>query len=340
MIKQALFPSQITRPHKDSLLRRSHRVELVLAAFLMICVLVPLSFRIPELRIFEMNPIASGSRSRLHLPADSEVERAMVQYLIPDELNRSQENNLSPSVIRSLSITSYRVKRGDTLSEIAQKYKLTLDTIISYNNIRDARAMKSGMVLQLPNSNGLKYRVRRGDYLGGIAKKFGVSLNNLLDWNSLSSSVIQPGQELFIPNARLGEMELNRVLGKLFIYPTRGRVTSRFGERVDPFTGVKRFHNGVDIANAAGTTVVAAMSGRVAMLGFNPNFGKYLIVTHPEGFQTLYGHLDSFNVSKGQRVKQGQLIAKMGNTGYSTGSHLHFSVFKKGEPVDPFKFLH
>jgi len=110
--------------------------------------------------------------------------------------------------------------------------------------------------------------------------------------------------------------------------------------RKDPFTGIKRFHNGVDIANDNGAPVLAAMSGQVAMIGYNSNFGKYIIVRHADGFQTLYSHLSAFQVSKNERVNQGQLLGKVGNSGYSTGSHLHFSIFLKGEPVDPFKYLH
>jgi murein DD-endopeptidase MepM/ murein hydrolase activator NlpD len=113
-----------------------------------------------------------------------------------------------------------------------------------------------------------------------------------------------------------------------------------FGMRKDPFTGVNRFHNGVDLANDIGTPIMAAMSGKVAMLGYNPNFGKYIILSHPEGFQTLYGHLDAFHVKRGDRVSQGHQIGAMGNSGYSTGSHLHFSIFRRGEPVDPMRYLH
>jgi murein DD-endopeptidase MepM/ murein hydrolase activator NlpD len=103
---------------------------------------------------------------------------------------------------------------------------------------------------------------------------------------------------------------------------------------------MRRFHNGIDLAGPVGTPVLASMSGKVAMLGYSPTYGKYLILTHPEGYQTLYGHLEAFRVQKGQNVKQGQRIADMGNTGYSTGSHLHFSIFRRGEPIDPFKYLH
>ena len=151
--------------------------------------------------------------------------------------------------------------------------------------------------------------------------------------------MIRPGQELFIPGGRLPSRELDRILGKLFIYPTQGRLSSGFGVRPDPFTGIRRFHNGLDLANRQGTPVRAAMTGRVAMVGYNANFGKYVILSHPDGYQTLYGHLDEFLVARGQAVKQGQAIGRMGNTGYSTGPHLHFSVFHRGEPVNPSRFL-
>jgi murein DD-endopeptidase MepM/ murein hydrolase activator NlpD len=232
------------------------------------------------------------------------------------------------------------VQAGDTLSGVAQRAGLSMDTVISFNGIQDARALKVGSKLVLPNANGLKYRVRRGDSLEGIARRFSVALNELLDWNSLESSLIVPGQELFVPGARLSEHELNRVFGRLFILPARGRLSSRFGVRGDPFTGVSRFHNGIDLAGAVGTPVLAAMSGKVSMVGFNPNYGRYVILSHAEGFQTLYGHLDGFQVRRGTRVKQGELIGTMGNSGYSTGTHLHFAIFLRGEPVDPSRYLH
>jgi murein DD-endopeptidase MepM/ murein hydrolase activator NlpD len=313
------------------LLKRIPRADLILAAVLALSLLIPLGFRLSFL---------TAPPGEIDLPLSEDIENAMIQYLIPDEqegrdLNTSEENFLD-----SITTTSYTVRSGDTISGIAQRFNLSMDTVISFNSIQDARNLTVGTVLTIPNSSGLKYRVRRGDYLGGIAKKFGVALNDLLDWNNLETSVIVPGQELFIPSARLSEMERNRVFGRLFIYPTKGRITDRFGMRRDPFTGMRRFHNGVDLAAPVGTPVFASMSGKVAMLGYNPTYGKYLILTHPEGFQTLYGHLDAFRVQKGQSVKQGQRIADMGNSGYSTGSHLHFSIFRRGEPIDPFEYLH
>jgi len=313
------------------LLKRVPRADLILAAVLALCLLIPLSFRLSFL---------TPPQSEIDLPASEDIENAMIQYLIPEEQGLRDLTSGDKKILDSISTTSYTVRSGDTISGIAQRFNLSMDTVISFNNIQDARSLKVGAVLSIPNSSGLKYRVRRGDYLGGIAKKFGVALNELLDWNNLETSVIVPGQELFIPDGRLSEMERNRVFGRLFIYPTKGRITDRFGMRRDPFTGMRRFHNGVDLAAPVGTPVFAAMSGKVAMVGYNPTYGKYLILTHPEGFQTLYGHLDAFRVQKGESVRQGQRIADMGNSGYSTGSHLHFSIFRRGEPIDPFEYLH
>jgi len=276
----------------------------------------------------------------INLPVESETNDLLWRYLVPEDNTATAEIKLNPEAIKSLMIKNYTVKRGDTLSAIAQKYSLNLDTLLSFNNIRKVASLKVGTVLEMPNSDGLKYRVKRGDYLGGIANKYQISLNSILDWNNLETSVITPAQDIFIPGARMSANELNRILGKLFIYPARGEITSRFGMRKDPFTGIKRFHNGVDIANDNGAPVLAAMSGQVAMIGYNSNFGKYIIVRHADGFQTLYSHLSAFQVSKNERVNQGQLLGKVGNSGYSTGSHLHFSIFLKGEPVDPFKYLH
>jgi murein DD-endopeptidase MepM/ murein hydrolase activator NlpD len=298
------------------------RLHLALGAAALAAALAPLAFR-------------PSSPAALSLPAGG--ENVLLAYLAPAGLPAPAPQGGLPPTLR---MTAYTVQGGDTLSGIAQRFGLAMDTVISFNGIQDARALKAGTRLVLPNANGLKYRVRRGDSLEGIARRFGVALNDLLDWNSLESSLIVPGQELFVPGARLSEHELNRVFGRLFILPARGRISSRFGVRVDPFTGTSRFHNGLDLAGPVGTPVLAAMSGRVSMLGFNPNYGRYVILSHAEGFQTLYGHLDGFQVRKGARVKQGELIGTMGNSGYSTGSHLHFSIFLRGEPVDPTRYLH
>ena len=210
---------------------------------------------------------------------------------------------------------------------------------MSWNGIRDGRGLAAGTVLDIPNADGLKYVVRRGDTLQGIARSWGVDFNGVLDWNRLASSVISVGQELFLPGARMNPNELSRILGSLFAYPVQGRISSYFGERSDPFTGVPNYHNGIDIVNRPGTPVLAAMAGTVAEVGFNYNYGNYVIMKHSGQYQTLYGHLTRYLVARGQKLQQGQELGELGSTGYSTGPHLHFSIFHNGQPVDPLRFL-
>lgn len=120
-----------------------------------------------------------------------------------------------------------------------------------------------------------------------------------------------------------------------FIRPVNGRLSSSFGYRTHPISGKRKLHTGQDIAAPSGTTIKAAGSGRVIFAGYRNGYGKTVIIDHGGGLSTLYGHCSRLYVSSGQSVKQGQKIAAVGSTGYSTGPHLHFEVRVKGKPVNP-----
>jgi murein DD-endopeptidase MepM/ murein hydrolase activator NlpD len=128
----------------------------------------------------------------------------------------------------------------------------------------------------------------------------------------------------------MNSTDLKLLLGELFLTPTNGRFTSAFGYRADPFTGKRSLHNGIDLANSIGTPIRAALAGKVVAVTNLGGYGKMIMIQHERGFRTLYGHLNAFNVQLGQYVSQGQIIARMGNTGRSTGPHLHFSVILNG----------
>jgi len=119
------------------------------------------------------------------------------------------------------------------------------------------------------------------------------------------------------------------------IRPTTGYNTARFGYRWHPFTGKREFHRGIDIANRYGSPIYATAGGVVIFLGTRGNYGKMIILDHGYGYQTKYAHLDKYLVRNGQEIKRGDLIAKMGSTGRSTGPHLHYEVLKNNKQVNP-----
>ena len=123
------------------------------------------------------------------------------------------------------------------------------------------------------------------------------------------------------------------------IWPISGPITSEFGWRTHPIFGTARFHSGLDIGGDYGMSIYAAASGTVIYAGWISGYGNAVIIDHGGGVTTLYGHNDSLNVSEGENVAQGQVIAMCGSTGNSTGPHCHFEVRENGEPVSPYGYL-
>jgi len=235
----------------------------------------------------------------------------------------------------------YRVQRGDSISVIAQRFGVSVGAIIASNDIRNARTLQEGATLRIPNIDGIPYQIRNGDNLSRIAATFKVPLEVILDVNDIKSDVIKTGETIFIPGARMNDIDLRLVLGELFIYPVASRfVTSHYGMRRDPISGEMSFHTGIDLRADIGTTVMAALDGVISVTGENWLHGKHIIMSHDNGYKTLYAHLNSFSVKQGDRVARGRKIGEAGNTGYSTGPHLHFGIYDKNSKlVNPLELI-
>lgn len=123
------------------------------------------------------------------------------------------------------------------------------------------------------------------------------------------------------------------------IWPVRGWLTSGFGERTSPFTGFTQVHQGIDIANRIGTPIIAPSNGIVVQAGREEGLGKNVIISHGYGIKTIYGHMSELYVKAGQRISRGDKIGAVGNTGHSTGSHLHYQVSIDGVNVNPSKYI-
>jgi murein DD-endopeptidase MepM/ murein hydrolase activator NlpD len=236
---------------------------------------------------------------------------------------------------RMLFSESYQVERGDVISNVARKFGLNQDTIISYNAIKNARLLQIGQILRIPNQDGLLHTVSRGDTLNGLAEKYQSIPEDIKTVNELFSDAIREGTTLFIPGARLDWINLQEINGDLFIWPVSGRITSPYGYRSSPFTGVRQFHGGIDLGVISGTPIRSAMSGRVTVAGWSDVYGNYVVVSHHSGYRTLYGHMSLIRVKSGEYVTTGQRLGDVGSTGLSTAPHLHFTVYKNGVTVDP-----
>lgn len=191
-----------------------------------------------------------------------------------------------------------------------------------------------------PQITGVYHEVIPGQTLWRIAKGYGVDMDAIVGANRLSDEAqLKTGQRLFIPGAeKILDVGVYKPTQPArvedFIWPVENRITSLYGGRWG------RKHAGVDIASPMGTPVKAAKSGRV-LLAKNTfgGYGKLVIIDHGEGLTTRYGHNSKIVVKKGQTIEQGDVIAKVGSTGHSTGPHLHFEIRKRNKPQNPLYYL-
>lgn len=233
-------------------------------------------------------------------------------------------------------ISVYIVREGDTLSKVAEMFNVTTNTILWANNIGKASAIQPGDELIILPITGVRHVVKKGDSIKSIADKYSGNIDDILAYNQLESGdELKPGVTIVIPG---GEVEIAKEVPskKTTSAPAKGTAAagSIRGYFTHPVPGAVRTqgihgYNGVDLAAPVGTPVRAAAAGEVIISkseGWNGGYGQYIVVKHANGTQTLYAHLSANKVAPGAKVAQGQLIGSVGNTGRSTGNHLHFEV--------------
>ena len=245
----------------------------------------------------------------------------------------------------TLTYQTYRVKSGDMIGYIADAFGITQDTIISVNNIRQSRLIQPNQYLKIPSMPGILYTVKAdGETIDTIAAKYEVDAQKCALVNYLTPSTeLKSGYSLFVPDAELDWMTRQEINGDLFKKPLKVRywLSSSYGWRDSPFNpGTRSFHGGIDMAVAQGTPIYPAMDGKVTTAGYNATYGNYVIVTHHSGYKTLYGHMSKITCQKGNFVyAQKTQIGLVGSTGLSTGPHLHFTVYKNGNTINPMSVL-
>ncbi len=227
-------------------------------------------------------------------------------------------------------ISVYVVHGGDTLPAIAKMFGVTVNTIRWGNDLKSDKLTPGQTLIILPIS-GVKHVVKSGETIAGITKLHKGDLDEVLQYNNLTkSSKLVIGDVIVIPD---GELVAVSAGTKKTTAKSNYSGPTYSGYYMRPIVGGIKTqgvhgHNGVDLASSYGANILAAASGEVivARTGYNGGYGTYIVIKHANGTQTLYGHLSSLSVSAGNRVSQGQIIGKMGSTGKSTGTHLHFEI--------------
>ncbi|OHB13664.1 MAG: hypothetical protein A3G05_00535 [Candidatus Zambryskibacteria bacterium RIFCSPLOWO2_12_FULL_45_14] len=227
-------------------------------------------------------------------------------------------------------ISVYVVREGDTLSEIAEMFGVSTNTILWANNVK-VNSIKVGQELVILPISGVRHVVKSGDTLQSLAKKYKADLEDILSYNGLATNAkIKSGDIVIIPDGVISASQniAGSGSGASTNYPTYA------GYYLRPIVGGKKSqgrhgNNGVDLAAPIYTPILASADGKVIVSrtgGYNGGYGTYVVISHANGTQTVYAHMSVNNVSVGDWVDQGQVIGAIGMTGKTTGPHVHFEV--------------
>ncbi len=242
--------------------------------------------------------------------------------------------NFDPSL---LSLYRYKPAPSEDLFAVAAAFNLPYETLSTLNNWESPVLFPVSEEILISNIPGMFIPLQP---LTGWEKRLaGAERSTEGIPVVISSGPDQSRNYIFYPGEKFLRGERISFLGSLFICPLeKGRITSPFGFRPHPFTGENSFHPGVDMRAAIGTPVKAAREGTIIETGTLEIYGFFIIIDHDGDFQTVYAHLNELLVKPGDFVNTGDIIALSGNTGISTGPHLHFEIRRKGIPVNPAGF--
>ncbi len=286
----------------------------------------------------------------LLVPKSPEDVNAVLEELERRKLEAEDKRRQAAPV----TFTDYAVKQGDSLWSIASAFGLDINTLFGCNDLKDPDVLKPGTSMRIPNQDGVVYKIKKGDSLKKLAERYGVHPEAVLAANGLGKdAALQEGKNVFLPGAKpitvvregggSGGASIagsgGRVTARGFVWPVRGRVSSPFGWRRDPFTKRRDFHTGIDVRAPRGQTIVASKNGTVVFAGWMGGYGRVVVLNHGGGYTTIYAHCNSLLVKKGQSVSQGKAIARVGASGRATGTHLHFEVRVNNSPINPMRVL-
>lgn len=268
---------------------------------------------------------------------DKEAKLADAKYLQETEdkkmaiLRSAELDKLAENKNKKLKVTQYKVKKNETLSDIARRFKVSVESIAGSSGINPEVSLISGQILNIPNKQGLMYKLKKGETLAKVADYYKVKIDDIYAENQLEDyDLFKSGQKVFLPGAVIPET------GPVWRIPVASKViTSGWGTRSYP---QYKFHMALDL-RANYESVYAARKGKVTFSGWMGGYGNAIILSHDDNYQTLYAHNSKLYVKEGDYVSAGKIISRSGCTGYCFGPHLHFEVIKDGKNINPTKLI-
>lgn len=271
----------------------------------------------------------------------SHPDKVIYWDLSRDQYLSSLTNHL---LARDIRFKVYTIRKGDNYWKIAKTNQVDFDTILGCNPyIRGFYADINDKIVAI-NRKGVLHYIKESEDPGILSRLYDIPESRIRKENKLKPfSRLRKGDILFVPDAspRMFTREFYELycLRMKFRNPVSGWLGVPYGWRIHPILKVRKFHQGIDLGAPKYSAICAAAGGVVIVAGPAGNYGKVVILDHSDGFQTTYAHCSRIYVRTGQKVKQGQVIAAVGDTGMATIHHLHFEIKKNGHFVDPLKYL-
>jgi len=259
------------------------------------------------------------------------------------------------STVARGSVEEYIVQNGDVLGSISEQFGLNLNTLLWANNLTYRSTIKPGQTLIIPPTDGVIYTIKKGDTISSLAKKYDTASDKILSFNNLpDSNALKIGASLMLPDATpptSAPVRYTAPASSVFtgtrggstavtasgtwLWPTNGCYITVY------FNQYYRYglHKGLDIDGDYTSDIIASRGGTIIRAGWYDGYGNCVDIDHGDGYSTRYGHASKLFVSVGDTVNAGDVIGKIGTTGLSTGTHLHFEVNSGGSHLNPLNFI-
>jgi len=282
----------------------------------------------------------SASLLVAEFPRISRLSRSDLMYRQQqDAVQRYYRSSSAGKPLPGLEIYTYEPQPRDTLITLAASFSVPYSSLASLNRLPHAEIPRERREVLIPSVPGI---FLPADPENDLERLMSELRSPPADKARPIMVSTQAGRQkfLFFPGDDFDRTERLSFLNVLFRRPVDNtRITSFYGYRRQPVTGLSRFHGGVDFAAPRGTNVTAAREGSVEEVGVDPIFGNYVLLSHRGGYETFYGHLKESTVELKEHVTSGMIIGKVGNSGFSTGPHLHFEIRLDGKTQDPLLHL-